>query len=163
MADDNTTTIAPEGAENTGDNGGKWTDHEKYKFLLKIIEQSGVTPKFSDLNMPGRTAKSLTHMWHKIKGEIAQGNYGTAHVAATPRKRGAAKQDAENGDDPNTTPKKKRATPKKATTPKTPKKAPKSKAKIEKEETSEEEIDKKDIKSSDGDQKSSSEEIKDEA
>ncbi|RYP00250.1 hypothetical protein DL764_006586 [Monosporascus ibericus] len=83
MADSNNTN---EGA------GGKWTDAEKVSMMVQIIEQltsAGGKVRLGDLNMPGRTQKSLTHMLGKIKDEAAaykgEGGNDSGSVPATPK------------------------------------------------------------------------------
>lgn len=62
----------------------------QYQFLLKIIHNlagdRGV--KLSEIEMPGRTTKALSHAWAKIKSEAAEAAGGPiAKPATTPRKK----------------------------------------------------------------------------
>ncbi|RYO84107.1 hypothetical protein DL766_008110 [Monosporascus sp. MC13-8B] len=81
--------------------GGKWTDAEKASMMVQIIEQltsAGGKVRLGELNMPGRTTKSLTHMLGKIKEEAAlhkrEGGSGSGSVPATPKAKGGAKKGA---------------------------------------------------------------------
>lgn len=102
--------------------GAGWTDAEKvwitstthssltdlspqYQFMMKIIGQltanSSVPVNLGDIDMPGRTTKSLTHLWSKIKNDAASASAGGAPTPtrakkvtkkpATPRKKAPAK------------------------------------------------------------------------
>ncbi|EMR62931.1 hypothetical protein UCREL1_10130 [Eutypa lata UCREL1] len=83
------TTPTPAPAEHAG---GKWTDAEKYTLMVQIIKQltaGGIKIKLSELSMPGRTTKSLSHMLGKIRDEAAafnpavgNGSGGSAAAAA---------------------------------------------------------------------------------
>ncbi|RYP63634.1 hypothetical protein DL770_009329 [Monosporascus sp. CRB-9-2] len=92
MADSNNTN---EGA------GGKWTDAEKASLMVQIIDQltsAGGKVRLGELNMPGRTPKSLTHMLGKIKDEAAahkgEGGSGSSSVPATPKAKAGPKKGA---------------------------------------------------------------------
>lgn len=70
----------------------------QFQFLLRIVAQlkeDGRPIKFEKINLPGRTPKSLRHMWAKINKQIAefeaQENNGESSPAKTPRKRGPRK------------------------------------------------------------------------
>ncbi|KAM3483258.1 hypothetical protein MY8738_003333 [Beauveria namnaoensis] len=52
-----------------------WTEESKYQFLLRIIGQfqrNGQSIKWDEINIPGRTQKSLQHQWAKIKSQVAE-------------------------------------------------------------------------------------------
>ncbi|RYP10318.1 hypothetical protein DL765_008172 [Monosporascus sp. GIB2] len=81
--------------------GGKWTDAEKASMMVQIIEQltsAGGKVRLGELNMPGRTTKSLTHMLGKIKEEAALhkreggSGSGSGSVPATPKAKGGSKK-----------------------------------------------------------------------
>ncbi|CAG8980909.1 hypothetical protein HYALB_00012789 [Hymenoscyphus albidus] len=88
-----------------------WSEEEKMSLLLQIIKQQGggesMKVKWQDIHLPGRTAKSMTHVWAKIRQEAAAFDAGEK-VPVTPRKRKSAKDD--EGGTPSPT--KKKATPK---------------------------------------------------
>ncbi|RDW68002.1 hypothetical protein BP6252_09398 [Coleophoma cylindrospora] len=49
-----------------------YSEQEKYAFLLQIINQlskDGNKVKISEISMPGRTTKALTHLWANIRKE----------------------------------------------------------------------------------------------
>ncbi|RYP13701.1 hypothetical protein DL767_010605 [Monosporascus sp. MG133] len=88
MADSNNTN---EGA------GGKWTDAEKASLMVQIIDQltsAGGKVRLGELNMPGRTPKSLMHMLGKIKDEAAAHKVegGSGSVPATPKAKAGPKK-----------------------------------------------------------------------
>ncbi len=63
--------------------------------MLKIIHNLGGDkgPKLSEIEMPGRTTKALTHVWAKIKAEAAAAGgagEGVAKPTPTPRKKKVA-------------------------------------------------------------------------
>ncbi|RYP57955.1 hypothetical protein DL769_009177 [Monosporascus sp. CRB-8-3] len=81
--------------------GGKWTEAEKASMMVQIIEQltsAGAKVRLGDLNMPGRTTKSLTHMLGKIKEEAAAHKReganasGSGSVPATPKAKAGSKK-----------------------------------------------------------------------
>ncbi|KAF4950962.1 hypothetical protein FGADI_7834 [Fusarium gaditjirri] len=107
-----------------------WTDEAKNELLLRIIAQlkpEGKSINWSDINMEGRTVKSLQNQWtffnKKIEAFKTQSNDGstpsTPVKKATPgRKRGSkAKKIGSDDDDVVETPK---VTPRKRRAPKTP-------------------------------------------
>ncbi|EJP69506.1 hypothetical protein CRV24_002927 [Beauveria bassiana] len=52
-----------------------WTEEARYQFLLRIIGQlqrNGQSIKWDEINIPGRTQKSLQHQWAKIKSQVAE-------------------------------------------------------------------------------------------
>lgn len=78
----------------------------QYAFLLQIIKQlSADKPiKFDQINMPGRTAKSLSHAWAKIKTEVAAAGEGDGGTPATPVKRTPATKRKAKGEAGNVLP-----------------------------------------------------------
>lgn len=58
-------------------------DIQQNTFMLKVIGQfmDKGSLKISDITMPGRTTKSLTHQWAKIRGEIKAINANTTNAA----------------------------------------------------------------------------------
>ncbi|KAJ3497567.1 hypothetical protein NLG97_g1809 [Lecanicillium saksenae] len=87
----------------------------QYQLLLRIVAQlqrNGQSIKWDEINMPGRTAKSLTHQWAKIKAQVAELEKATGQPVTTPSKakgKGAgAKRKAEVSSASSTTPEKKR-------------------------------------------------------
>ncbi|KAM0484176.1 hypothetical protein ACHAPX_001595 [Trichoderma viride] len=76
-----------------------WTDEAKFQFLLRVVAQlkeDGRSIKWEKINLPGRTPKSLMHMWAKINKQItefetAESN-GEPTPVKTPRKRGPPKK-----------------------------------------------------------------------
>ncbi|KAF7557337.1 hypothetical protein G7046_g6066 [Stylonectria norvegica] len=91
----------------------------QYQFLLRIVAQykeDGKPINWSNLNMPGRTTKSLQNMWTKVNKSIediqkgGDGALGTPKKPAAPRKR-AKKADVEAEDSDGNAVKK--ATPRK--------------------------------------------------
>ncbi|UKZ60384.1 uncharacterized protein TrAtP1_001665 [Trichoderma atroviride] len=72
-----------------------WTDEAKFQFLLRVVAQlkeDGRSIKWEKINLPGRTPKSLMHMWAKINKQIAEFETaerdGEPTPVKTPRKRG---------------------------------------------------------------------------
>lgn len=67
----------------------------QFQFLLRVVAQlkeDGRSIKWEKINLPGRTPKSLMHMWAKINKQItefetAESN-GEPTPVKTPRKRG---------------------------------------------------------------------------
>ncbi|KAF5229365.1 hypothetical protein FANTH_14228 [Fusarium anthophilum] len=108
-----------------------WTDEAKNELLLRIIAQlkpEGKSINWSEINMEGRTVKSLQNQWtffnKKIEAFKAQSNDGsspsTPAKKATPgRKRGPKAKKGGDSDEDNVyeTPK---VTPRKRRAPKTP-------------------------------------------
>ncbi|KAM3511999.1 hypothetical protein MY11210_004325 [Beauveria gryllotalpidicola] len=93
-----------------------WTEEARYQFLLRIIGQlqrNGQTIKWDEINIPGRTQKSLQHQWAKIKSQVADLEKGACQpsVPSTPTKaKGAgAKRKADAVLTPEATPQKKLA------------------------------------------------------
>ncbi|KAI0910095.1 hypothetical protein F4823DRAFT_562281 [Ustulina deusta] len=70
------------------DNGNKkWSEAEKTQFLMEAIGQmqsAGAKVNFSLFTLPGRTPKSLSHLWTKINNDNA------AYVAQLAAKRAEA-------------------------------------------------------------------------
>ncbi|RYP56204.1 hypothetical protein DL771_011991 [Monosporascus sp. 5C6A] len=89
-------------SNNTNESAGsKWTDAEKASMMVQIIDQltsAGGKVRLGELNMPGRTTKSLTHMLGKIKDEAAahkvEGGSGSGSVPATPKAKAGPKKGA---------------------------------------------------------------------
>ncbi|KAF5554319.1 hypothetical protein FPHYL_8463 [Fusarium phyllophilum] len=107
-----------------------WTDEAKNELLLRIIAQlkpEGKSINWSEINMEGRTVKSLQNQWtffnKKIEAFKAQSNDGsspsTPAKKATPaRKRGSkVKKGGSDEEEVYETPK---VTPRKRRAPKTP-------------------------------------------
>ncbi|RDW73764.1 hypothetical protein BP5796_07206 [Coleophoma crateriformis] len=115
-----------------------YSEQEKYVFLLQIINQlckDGNKVKISDINMPGRTTKALTHLWANIRKEAeasttkaANGDAGDAAAGAagpskpketktpaTPRKKKAETAEGAEGESAK---KKQKQTPRKKKTEK---------------------------------------------
>ncbi|KAF4345344.1 hypothetical protein FBEOM_645 [Fusarium beomiforme] len=103
-----------------------WTDEAKNELLLRIIAQlkpEGKSINWSEINMEGRTVKSLQNQWtffnkkiEAFKQQAADGNGPATPVKkATPgRKRGPkpkklASDDEEGFESPSVTPRKRRA------------------------------------------------------
>ncbi|KAH7248749.1 uncharacterized protein BKA55DRAFT_690866 [Fusarium redolens] len=120
-----------------------WTDEAKNELLLRIIAQlkpEGKSINWSEINMEGRTVKSLQNQWtffnkkiEAFKNQAADGSApATPAKKATPgRKRGPkAKKVGSDDDDVFETSK---VTPRKRRAPK----APESDAKVVKKELSE--------------------------
>ncbi|KAG5755478.1 hypothetical protein H9Q69_012210 [Fusarium xylarioides] len=113
-----------------------WTDEAKNELLLRIIAQlkpEGKSINWSEINMEGRTVKSLQNQWtffnKKIEAFKAQSNDGsspsTPAKKATPaRKRGSkVKKGGSDEEEVYETPK---VTPRKRRAPKTPDSEPKA-------------------------------------
>ncbi|KAF5965896.1 hypothetical protein FCOIX_12732 [Fusarium coicis] len=106
-----------------------WTDEAKNELLLRIIAQlkpEGKSINWSEINMEGRTVKSLQNQWtffnKKIEAFKAQSTDGsspsTPAKKVTPRKRlPKAKKGGSDEEDAYETPK---VTPRKRRAPKTP-------------------------------------------
>ncbi|KAJ4309566.1 hypothetical protein N0V84_011440 [Fusarium piperis] len=89
-----------------------WTEEAKNEFLLRIIMQlkpEGKGINWSEVQMPGRTVKSLQNQWTAVNKKIEalrqqqqqDGGDSTATPAkkATPRKRKTKKIESEDEDD----------------------------------------------------------------
>ncbi|OAA41230.1 hypothetical protein BBO_05766 [Beauveria brongniartii RCEF 3172] len=68
-----------------------WTEEARYQFLLRIIGQlqrNGQSIKWDEINIPGRTQKSLQHQWAKIRTQVAdlEKSAGQTSVPSTPTK-----------------------------------------------------------------------------
>ncbi|OAA81528.1 hypothetical protein LEL_01073 [Akanthomyces lecanii RCEF 1005] len=92
-----------------------WTDEAKFQFLLRVVAQlqrSGQSIKWDEIDMPGRTPKSLQHMWARIKTQVAELEKASGQQPTTPTKgsgKGAGtKRKAEATLTPEATPQKKR-------------------------------------------------------
>ncbi|KAF5691108.1 hypothetical protein FCIRC_516 [Fusarium circinatum] len=108
-----------------------WTDEAKNELLLRIIAQlkpEGKSINWSEINMEGRTVKSLQNQWtffnKKIEAFKAQSNDGSAPSPpakkATPgRKRGPKAKKGADSDEDNVYETSK-VTPRKRRAPKTP-------------------------------------------
>ncbi|KAF5963353.1 hypothetical protein FBULB1_13440 [Fusarium bulbicola] len=108
-----------------------WTDEAKNELLLRIIAQlkpEGKSINWSEINMEGRTVKSLQNQWtffnKKIEAFKAQSNDGSAPSTpakkATPgRKRGPKAKKGADSDEDNVYETSK-VTPRKRRAPKTP-------------------------------------------
>ncbi|RKK99505.1 hypothetical protein BFJ71_g6100 [Fusarium oxysporum] len=107
-----------------------WTDEAKNELLLRIIAQlkpEGKSINWSEINMEGRTVKSLQNQWtffnKKLEAFKTQSNDGStpstpAKKATSARKRGPkAKKVALDDDEVYESPK---VTPRKRRAPKTP-------------------------------------------
>ncbi|KAH8656056.1 hypothetical protein BGZ60DRAFT_417691 [Tricladium varicosporioides] len=103
----------PEGPRSKG-----WSEAEKYSLMLQIICQLGGAGdkfpniKFTEIDLPGRTPKAMSHAWQNIKAEalaFKKNEDGAPAAPATPKKRAAPKGDAT----PRSATKKAKATPKK--------------------------------------------------
>ncbi|KAF4500891.1 hypothetical protein FAGAP_2906 [Fusarium agapanthi] len=107
-----------------------WTDEAKNELLLRIIAQlkpEGKSINWSEINMEGRTVKSLQNQWtffnKKIEAFKAQSNDGSlpstpAKKATSGRKRGPKpKKSGSDEEEAYETPK---VTPRKRRAPKTP-------------------------------------------
>ncbi|OAQ97960.1 hypothetical protein LLEC1_00523 [Akanthomyces lecanii] len=86
-----------------------------FQFLLRVIAQlqrSGQSIKWDEIDMPGRTPKSLQHIWAKIKTQVAELEKASGQQPSTPTKakgKGAGtKRKAEATLTPEATPQKKR-------------------------------------------------------
>ncbi|KAI1806201.1 hypothetical protein F4811DRAFT_171235 [Daldinia bambusicola] len=59
----------------SGGKGGKaWTPQEKLNLLMQVVDRinpPGRGIPLADLNMPGRTPKSLRHVWSHLRAEAA--------------------------------------------------------------------------------------------
>ncbi|EWG45179.1 hypothetical protein FVEG_06083 [Fusarium verticillioides 7600] len=112
-----------------------WTDEAKNELLLRIIAQlkpEGKSINWSEINMEGRTVKSLQNQWtffnKKIEAFKAQSTDGsspsTPAKKVTPRKRvPKPKKGGSDEEDAYETPK---VTPRKRRAPKTPDSEPKA-------------------------------------
>ncbi|OAA61486.1 hypothetical protein ISF_05565 [Cordyceps fumosorosea ARSEF 2679] len=101
-------------AKTLADGGAVWTDEARFQLLLRVIAQlqrSGQGIKWDEINLPGRTQKSLQHQWAKIKLQVAELE-AAAGQPSTPVKikgKGAgAKRKAEVPMTPEGSPQKKR-------------------------------------------------------
>ncbi|KAJ6789314.1 hypothetical protein PWT90_01054 [Aphanocladium album] len=59
----------------SSDSKSAWTDEARFQFLLRVVAQlqrSGQSIKWDEIDMPGRTPKSLQHQWAKIKALVAE-------------------------------------------------------------------------------------------
>ncbi|CAD6443598.1 c5f03966-97b1-4f2a-8e3a-7a68283611d1 [Sclerotinia trifoliorum] len=68
------TDNAPEVPGNAHSSGRRWTQEEKDSVLVQICLQAGgksFTPKWEDINVPGRSEKALQHFWSDIKKPAA--------------------------------------------------------------------------------------------
>ncbi|KAI0165491.1 hypothetical protein GGR57DRAFT_496969 [Xylariaceae sp. FL1272] len=97
----------------TGDNAKtKWTDEEKIKFLSMIVGQlmaTGAKPTLEDIDLPGRTVKSMRHALEKAKKDAI--GYGIP--AGTPAKARGGKRKTAVGEDDEDADEKPAATPSK--------------------------------------------------
>ncbi|KAM0563239.1 hypothetical protein ACHAPJ_000957 [Fusarium lateritium] len=114
-----------------------WTDEVKIELLLRIISQmkpDGKGINWSEINMPGRTVKSLQNQWtilnkkmEAYKQQSTDGSAPTTPAKKTPgRKRGPKPKKVESEDDEDTGLGAKKATPRKRRAPSTPERAAKA-------------------------------------
>ncbi|KAH9891360.1 hypothetical protein F4778DRAFT_330904 [Xylariomycetidae sp. FL2044] len=61
---------------NGGSSRSGWSESEKYSLLLQIIKQGNVKPTLSNIELPGRTTKAITHAWNNIKKEVEASTEG---------------------------------------------------------------------------------------
>ncbi|KAK3177822.1 hypothetical protein K4F52_009426 [Lecanicillium sp. MT-2017a] len=85
-----------------------WTDEAKYQLLLRIVGQlirNNQSIDWKEINIPGRTVKSLQHQWAQIRAAIEkdQGAVKPATKAAT-KKASAQSGDKKRGADELATP-----------------------------------------------------------
>ncbi|TQV98724.1 hypothetical protein V2A60_007570 [Cordyceps javanica] len=91
-----------------------WTDEARFQFLLRVISQlqrSGQSIKWDEINIPGRTQKSLQHQWAKIKTQVAELEKAGGQPSTPTKAKGkaaGAKRKAEEPPTPDATPLKKR-------------------------------------------------------
>ncbi|KAI1386414.1 uncharacterized protein F4822DRAFT_315839 [Hypoxylon trugodes] len=81
--------------------GKAWSEKEKFDFLLQIVDRllgkNGSVP-YKDINLPGRTIKSMTHTMGKLRaqaaafrqggGDVEDPDQDTVAAPATPKGRG---------------------------------------------------------------------------
>ncbi|TVY37703.1 hypothetical protein LSUB1_G007231 [Lachnellula subtilissima] len=76
----------------------RWTDGEKYSFLLQALKQFGGdrAPDYKKINLTGRTERAMGHQWAAIKKEMSSigedGGFAEGSGPKTPSKRGAGKK-----------------------------------------------------------------------
>ncbi|KAF5018439.1 hypothetical protein F66182_9576 [Fusarium sp. NRRL 66182] len=114
-----------------------WTEEAKNELLLRIIAQlkpEGKSINWAEINMPGRTVKSLQNQWtffnkkmDALKQESADGTAPNTPAKKTPgRKRGPKVKKAQSEDDEDATPADKKPARKRRAPSETPERAAKA-------------------------------------
>ncbi|KAJ2972470.1 hypothetical protein NQ176_g7139 [Zarea fungicola] len=78
-------------ADASPDPKNAWTDEARLQFLLRVVAQlqrNGQSIKWNEINMPGRTPKSLQHQWAKIKALVAELEKASGQPATPPKAKG---------------------------------------------------------------------------
>ncbi|OTB08160.1 hypothetical protein M426DRAFT_7966 [Hypoxylon sp. CI-4A] len=82
--------------------GKPWSQEEKTSFLVQVMDQltkGGASIPFAQVNLPGRTTKSMTHLVSKLRAEVRASMEGNGNgdklpvtPAATPKKANGKKK-----------------------------------------------------------------------